>query len=133
MNRRSLITVLAQSSALLGLGSNFFVSLRSGPFIVRDYYVSRRYPNKIFATTQEFWSIHYDLLGDKTNTSFLSSGRLLSKHSYLLDDQQTVVVEQVFRSKVDYTFREKVKKLLSKHAKMDDAICHVRQDASQLS
>ncbi len=128
MTRRGLLSLIARGAALCSVGAGSIFSFRSRNYSISDFYISSQYPEQLFASTADFWSYHYDLVGDKANHNFLESRRLLSKRSYLLEDQKTVVVEQVFRSKADYLMREQVKNLLKQHNKANVGVLHIKQE-----
>lgn len=74
-----------------------FVGTGDG-FVVRRRFRSRKFPEKAYRSTEEFWADHFEPLAAELNRNLQSLGLFVGAKSWLEPDGRTVVHEKTYRN-----------------------------------
>lgn len=86
------------------------LALGSGVSHVRiRRYSSKRFPEKIYKTTDEFWRDHFDPVGDNIAKLVEHRGYVLKKKCYLEPNGKVLVQEKHYPSKAHFETSEHVR------------------------
>jgi hypothetical protein len=113
MNRRKLffnsLKTLVAGAALSGQSAvansaNILSGDSNSPFIIKRAFRSKKFPNKIYKSSDEFWADHAegDELGAKINHIMTQKKLLLGTSSDLQSDGKTLINQKIYKSKTAY-------------------------------
>ncbi len=103
MKRRNILKIVSSSIMFGGAPKSLGSSVSNLKCKLQFKCRSKIYPNKKYETAAEFWIDHDDPEVNKINTYFNKLGWLTNKvssSSNLMEDQQTVLVNKTYRSKL---------------------------------
>ena len=69
------------------------------PHIVKRFFTSKKYPDKLYTSVDEFWSDNKEPEGVRVNNILFRNNELLKTKSFLMKDRKTVISFKVYRNK----------------------------------
>lgn len=82
---------------------------REGGYVRTRRYSSKRFPERTYKTTDEFWRDHFDPVGAQVARQIERQGYVLNKKCYLEADGKILVQEKHYLSRAQFEISEQVK------------------------
>ena len=93
-----------------GLGTLSILNRGGGAGYIRiRRLTSKRYPERTYGSTDEFWQDHFDPVGAKVARLIEQQGFVAKKKCYLESDGKVLVQEKHFPSKAHFVISEQAK------------------------